>query len=186
MGICIQLRVTNVVHSCTPTLGSMHLSTLFFNPRPCRGSNICVTFYPLKFTQLSILPRSVKWVPAYMDHIKSVARCAYMCFRFAGGKLMIVMRLSAYSYGKGQYKCTTLLGILTCSVLWVCSALWPCCPVPWPWAVRNLAVKSSAALQHSDCCGHRKVYREFIQGFWASSQELQARKTEVQVAQRAS
>ena len=56
---------------------------------------------PLKFTQLSILPRSVKWAPAYMDRIKAAARCAYMCFRFAGGKLIIVMRLWAYSYGKG-------------------------------------------------------------------------------------
>ena len=41
--------------------------------------------FPLKFTQLSILPRSVKWVPAYMGHIKAAAICAYMFFRSPGG-----------------------------------------------------------------------------------------------------
>ena len=49
--------------------------------------------FPLKFTQLSILPRSVRWVPASMNRIKAAAWCAYMCFRSAGGELIIVVRL---------------------------------------------------------------------------------------------
>ena len=41
-------------------------------------------------------------VPVYMDRIKAAARCAFMCFRSAGGKLIIVMGLWPYcSYGKG-------------------------------------------------------------------------------------
>ena len=40
--------------------------------------------FPLKFTQLSILPGSVKWVPAYMDWFEAAATCAYICFRSAG------------------------------------------------------------------------------------------------------
>ena len=67
-----------------------------FNPWPCRGLNSVWPSFLLKFTQLSILPRSVKWVPAYMDRIKAAARGAYVCFRSAGGNLIIVMRLWAH------------------------------------------------------------------------------------------
>ena len=56
--------------------------------------------FALKFTQLSILPRSVKWVPAYMDRFEATPWGAYICFRSAGGKLIIVKRLWASSYGK--------------------------------------------------------------------------------------
>ena len=65
--------------------------------------------FPLKFTQLSILPGSVKWVPAYMDRFEAAARGAYICFRSAGGKLIIVKRLWACYMEKALYKCTTLL-----------------------------------------------------------------------------
>ena len=64
--------------------------------------------FPLKFTQLSILPGSVKWVPAYMDRFEAAARGAYICFRSAGGKLIIVKRLWACYMEKALYKCTTL------------------------------------------------------------------------------
>ena len=73
-----------------------------FNPRPLRGLTI---FFPAK-VHSAFHPSEVgKWVPAYMDRIKAAtrcayARCAYMCFRSAGGKLIIVLRLGAYSYGK--------------------------------------------------------------------------------------
>ena len=46
----------------------------------------------------------VKWVPAYMDRFEVDARGAYICFRSAGGKLIIVKHLWAYSYGKGAIK----------------------------------------------------------------------------------
>ena len=65
--------------------------------------------FPLKFTQLSILPGSVKWVPAYMDRFEAAARGAYICFRSAGGKLIIVKHLWACYMEKALYKCTTLL-----------------------------------------------------------------------------
>ena len=65
--------------------------------------------FPLKFTQLSILTGSVKWVPAYMDWFEAAATCAYICFRSAGGKLIIVKRLWACYMEKALYKCTTLL-----------------------------------------------------------------------------
>ena len=65
--------------------------------------------FPLKFTQLSILPGSVKWVPAYMDRFEAAARGAYICFRSAGGKLIIVKRLWACYMEKALCKCTTLL-----------------------------------------------------------------------------
>ena len=46
-----------------------------------------------------------------MDRFEAAARGAYICFRSAGGKLIIVKRLWAcYMYmEKGLYKCTTLL-----------------------------------------------------------------------------
>ena len=44
-----------------------------------------------------------------MDHNKAAARCAYICFQSAGSKLIFVMCLWAYSYGKAQYKSNTLL-----------------------------------------------------------------------------
>ena len=65
--------------------------------------------FPLKFTQLSILPGSVKWVPAYMDRFEAAARGANICFRSAGGKLIIVKRLWACYMEKALYKCTALL-----------------------------------------------------------------------------
>ena len=43
---------------------------------------------------------SVNWVPAYMDRFEAAARGAYICFRPAGGKLIME---------KALYKCTTLL-----------------------------------------------------------------------------
>ena len=55
-----------------------------FDSRPGRGLNIWWPSFPLKFTQLSILPGSVKWVPAYMDRFEAAARGAYICFRPAG------------------------------------------------------------------------------------------------------
>ena len=64
--------------------------------------------FPLKFTQLSILTGSVKWVPAYMDWFEVAATCAYICFRSAGGKLIIVKHLWACHMEKALYKCTTL------------------------------------------------------------------------------
>ena len=65
--------------------------------------------FPLKFTQLSILPGSVKWVPAYMDRFEAAARGAYICFWSAGGKLIIVKRLWACYMEKVLYKCTTFI-----------------------------------------------------------------------------
>ena len=73
--------------------------------------------FPLKFTQLSILPGSVKWVPAYMDRFEAAARGAYICFRSAGGKLIIVKRLWACYMEKALYKCTTLKQTLQETVL---------------------------------------------------------------------
>ena len=35
-------------------------------------------FFPLEFTQLSLLPWSVKWVPAYMDRFEAAARGTYI------------------------------------------------------------------------------------------------------------
>ena len=63
------------------------------NPRLCREWNICQLSFPLKFTQLSILPRLVKWVPACMNCFEAAAICACVCFQSAGGKLIIVKRL---------------------------------------------------------------------------------------------
>ena len=54
-------------------------------------------------------PGSVKWVPAYMDWFEAAATCAYICFWSAGGKLIIVKRLSACYMKKALYKCITLL-----------------------------------------------------------------------------
>ena len=65
--------------------------------------------FPLKFTQLFILSGSVKWVPANMDRFEAAARGAYICFRSAGGKLIIVKRLWACYMEKALYKCTTSL-----------------------------------------------------------------------------
>ena len=65
--------------------------------------------FPLKFTQLSILTGSVKWVPGYIDRFEAAARSNYICFRSAGGKLIIVKRLWACYMEKALYKCTTLL-----------------------------------------------------------------------------
>ena len=59
-------------------------------------------FFLLKFTQLSILPGSVKWVPAYMDRFEVAARGAYICFQSAGDKLIIVKHLWA-CYMKRRY-----------------------------------------------------------------------------------
>ena len=73
--------------------------------------------FPLKFTQLSILPGSVKWVPAYMGRFEAAARGAYVCFRSAGGKLIIVNRLWAcYMLKKTLYKCTTLIRQNVCPI----------------------------------------------------------------------
>ena len=80
-----------------------------FDSRPGQGLNIWWPSFPLTFTQLSILTGSVKWVPAYMDRFEAAARGAYICFRSAGGKLIIVKRLWACYMEKALYKCTTLL-----------------------------------------------------------------------------
>ena len=58
--------------------------------------------FPLKFTHLFILPRSVKWIPECVDRLKAAPiRGAYISLRSAGSNLVIVMCLWAYSYGKG-------------------------------------------------------------------------------------
>ena len=67
--------------------------------------------FPLKFTQFSILPGSVKCVPAYMHRFEAAARGSYICFWSAGGKLIIVKRLWAYSYRNAPL-CFLLLELL--------------------------------------------------------------------------
>ena len=42
-----------------------------------------------------------------MDRFEAAARGAYICFRSAGGKLIIVKRLWACYMEKALYKCTT-------------------------------------------------------------------------------
>ena len=49
------------------------------------------------------------WVPSYMDRFEAAARGAYICFRSAGGKLIIVKRLWTCYMEKALYKFTTLL-----------------------------------------------------------------------------
>ena len=97
-----------------------------FHSRFCRDWNIWRPSFPLKFTQLSILPRSVKWVPACMDCLEAAAICACICFQSAGGKLIIVKRLWDVVI-RALYKCTTLLFLLFCTdVHWpafICSNL---------------------------------------------------------------
>ena len=44
-----------------------------------------------------------------MDRFEAAARGAYICFRSAGGKLIIVKRLWVCHMEKALYKCTTLL-----------------------------------------------------------------------------
>ena len=44
-----------------------------------------------------------------MDRFEAAARGAYLCFRSAGGKMIIVKRLWACYMEKALYKCTTLL-----------------------------------------------------------------------------
>ena len=53
-----------------------------------------------------------------MDHFEVAARGAYVCFRSAGGKLIIVKRLWACYMEKAQNKCTTLLFYFT-----ICGAI---------------------------------------------------------------
>ena len=65
-----------------------------------------IFLFGLKFTQLSILPGSVKWVPAYMDCFEAAARGTYICFQSAGGKLIIVKRLWACCMEEALYKFT--------------------------------------------------------------------------------
>ena len=91
--------------------------------------------FPLKFTQLSILPGSVKWVPAYMDWFEAAATCAYICFRSAGSKLIIAKRLWACYMKKAPYKCTTLrfLNFTVCDRVRVCSTVCDRAQLPeWP------------------------------------------------------
>ena len=52
-----------------------------------------------------------------MDRFEAAARGAYVYFRSAGGKLIIVKCLGAYSYGKALYKCTTLMLIVSSSTV---------------------------------------------------------------------
>ena len=83
-----------------------------FDSRPDRGLNIWVTFFPAKVHSAFHPFGSVKCVPAYMDRFEAAARGAYICFRSAGGKLIIVKRLWACYMEKALYKCTTLLYFL--------------------------------------------------------------------------
>ena len=57
-----------------------------FNPQPCWGLKFCVIFFPatVKFTELSILSRSVKLVPAYMDCIKRLPEVPIYAFSLLG------------------------------------------------------------------------------------------------------
>ena len=100
-----------------------------FDSWPGRGLNIWWPSFPLKFT-LSILPGSVKWVPAYMDQFEAAARGAYICFRPAGGKLIIVKRLWACYMEKALYKCTTLLYFIQ----------WYNLKVNW-WTLKFISIK---------------------------------------------
>ena len=63
-----------------------------FDSRPGWGLNIWVTFFPTK-----------------VHSAFHPSRGAYICFRSAGGKLIIVKRLWACYMEKALYKCTTLL-----------------------------------------------------------------------------
>ena len=76
--------------------------------------NIWRPSFPLKFTQLSILPRSVKWVPACMDCLEAAAICGCIFFQSAGGNLIIVKCLWDLVI-RALYKCTTLLFTFTIS-----------------------------------------------------------------------
>ena len=71
--------------------------------------------FMLKFIQLSILPGSVKWVPAYTDRFEAAARGAYICFRSAGSKLIIV-KTHANGRNKSQHcwaqQCWELLALV--------------------------------------------------------------------------
>ena len=61
--------------------------------RPLRGLNVCLTFFPAE-VHSGFDPPEVGKMSTSMDRIERLP-AAYMCFRSAGGKLIIVI------YGKG-------------------------------------------------------------------------------------
>ena len=71
----------------------------------CREWNVWRLSFLLKFTQLSIFPRSVRLVPACMDCLEAATICACICFQSAGVKLIAFETFVI----KALYKCTTLL-----------------------------------------------------------------------------
>ena len=78
-----------------------------FDSGPGRGLNIWVTFFPAKVHSAFHPPGVGEMSTAYMDQFEAAARGAYMCFRSAGGKLIIVKRLWACYMEMVLYKCTT-------------------------------------------------------------------------------
>ena len=132
-----------------------------FNSWPSQGLNIFGwPSFPLKFTYPSILQGSVKWVPAYMDRFEVATRGAYICFRSAGGKLIIVKCLWGYYMEKALYKCTTLLYFncsksnqLKCTVVWTLIPSKHITPNNSKWQHR---IEHTVHLLHSSC-SHPKL-----------------------------